>query len=482
VEVLCGAFMFFRKEVLKRCNGFDEDYFMYGEDIDLSMKVHKLDYEVIYLPTTKIIHFKGESTKKTSFNYVKNFYNAMKIYVSKNYHGWYGTLLKLMLNAIIFIAAFTALLKNILIDNIRLIIDAAFIFFGTQILKQWWGNYHFQDAEYFNNAASYYNNLGITFIYTFSLWFFGQYDNNWRIKRLLFAVIIAFLLSMSIYALLPLELRSSRIIILISGILGFVIPYLTKYIFYKIVKAIKYSQDGSNYLIVAHKGNADMIKELIKTYDRDANLLGTINPIKNDSQDNYYLNNITNLTKVAKTINANKIVLCTEDLDNHTILDVMVLPDNEVNYIITSVNKKSLLESNDKNKSGLIYLNHSAYNLSQKLYMRLKRAFDLTFTICSILLLPFFIFIPPFREKIYPHIFSILIGNKTLVGYNITSKIDLIENNLPIIKMSIFDNSCLMDNIKYFPVMKTQKEANTYYAKHYTPIMDMEIITKNIFS
>jgi hypothetical protein len=114
--------------------------------------------------------------------------------------------------------------------------------------------------------------------------------------------------------------------------------------------------------------------------------------------------------------------------------------------------------------------------------MRLKRTFDLTFIISSILLIPFFIFIPPFRKKIYPHIFSILTGNKTLVGYNITSKIELIENNLPIIKMSIFDNSSLIDSIKYFPVIKTQQEANTYYAKHYTPIMDMEIITKNIFS
>ncbi len=64
VEILSGAFMMLRKETLDQIGYLDEDYFMYGEDIDLSYRVLKAGYKNYYLADTKIIHYKGESTKK----------------------------------------------------------------------------------------------------------------------------------------------------------------------------------------------------------------------------------------------------------------------------------------------------------------------------------------------------------------------------------------------------------------------------------
>ena len=87
IDVLCGAFMLMRRSALDNSGLLDEEFFMYGEDIDLSYRIKQSGYRILYYPETQIIHYKGESTKKSSVNYVKVFYNAMIIYVKKHYNG-----------------------------------------------------------------------------------------------------------------------------------------------------------------------------------------------------------------------------------------------------------------------------------------------------------------------------------------------------------------------------------------------------------
>lgn len=84
VDILVGAFMFVKNSVYKEVNGFDEDYFMYGEDIDLSYKVVKAGYDNYYFGNTSVIHFKGESTLRDT-KYAKRFYGAMQIFYKKHF-------------------------------------------------------------------------------------------------------------------------------------------------------------------------------------------------------------------------------------------------------------------------------------------------------------------------------------------------------------------------------------------------------------
>ncbi len=99
VEVLSGAFMMMRMPLAKKLEGFDEDYFMYGEDIDLSYRIVKSGWENHYLAETTILHFKGESTSKQSADYRKHFYGAMKLFVQKHYKKPGATVLKWLINA-----------------------------------------------------------------------------------------------------------------------------------------------------------------------------------------------------------------------------------------------------------------------------------------------------------------------------------------------------------------------------------------------
>ena len=85
VEVLSGAFMMVSDKMLKRVKGFDEDFFMYGEDIDLSYRIKKTGFKNYFFADTTIIHFKGESTQKNNPEYAARFYGAMKLFVQKHY-------------------------------------------------------------------------------------------------------------------------------------------------------------------------------------------------------------------------------------------------------------------------------------------------------------------------------------------------------------------------------------------------------------
>ena len=84
IEVISGAFMMIRRSVLDQIGLLDEDFFMYGEDIDLSYRILKAGYQNWYLPET-ILHYKGESTQKSSFRYVHVFYDAMLVFFKKHY-------------------------------------------------------------------------------------------------------------------------------------------------------------------------------------------------------------------------------------------------------------------------------------------------------------------------------------------------------------------------------------------------------------
>jgi GT2 family glycosyltransferase len=85
VDAVCGAFMFIRRETLQQIRGFDEDFFMYGEDLDICYRVTVAGWCVAYVHTTSVIHYKGESTRRSALNEVRVFYEAMEIFARKHF-------------------------------------------------------------------------------------------------------------------------------------------------------------------------------------------------------------------------------------------------------------------------------------------------------------------------------------------------------------------------------------------------------------
>ena len=137
IDVISGAFCMLRREAIDKVGALDEDFFMYGEDIDLSYRLLKGGYENWYVPAS-IVHYKGESTVKSSYRYVHVFYQAMLIFFRKHY-GHLSFFVTLPIKIAIYFRAFIALLQ-MLYERMRSSLgftdkpraDVSYCFVGTQ--------------------------------------------------------------------------------------------------------------------------------------------------------------------------------------------------------------------------------------------------------------------------------------------------------------------------------------------------------------
>ncbi len=109
IEILVGAFMFIKKSVYQQVGGFDEDYFMYGEDIDLSYKLIKANYKNYYLGGITMLHYKGESTIKNK-KYLSRFYGAMHIFYKKHFNS--NRLFKILVKMCVFMLQIINIFKS----------------------------------------------------------------------------------------------------------------------------------------------------------------------------------------------------------------------------------------------------------------------------------------------------------------------------------------------------------------------------------
>ena len=129
VDVISGAFMFLRKGALEKSGLLDEVFFMYGEDIDISYRIKQAGYRNLYFPLTTIIHYKGESTKKSSINYVIVFYNAMIIFARKHFARNTARYYALFIHTAVFPGG-SFYMQRFFKDIVNPLLDAALIFCG----------------------------------------------------------------------------------------------------------------------------------------------------------------------------------------------------------------------------------------------------------------------------------------------------------------------------------------------------------------
>lgn len=119
VDVISGAFMFLRKEAVHKTGLLDEDYFMYGEDIDYSYRLLKAGFSNYYFPGTTITHFKGQSTSKTDIKVTLAFYRAMLIFVQKHLKDGNSNILVFLIKVAIFFRATLSVIKRVFLTNIK---------------------------------------------------------------------------------------------------------------------------------------------------------------------------------------------------------------------------------------------------------------------------------------------------------------------------------------------------------------------------
>lgn len=117
VDCLTGAFMLMPKAVLDKVGLLDEDFFMYGEDIDLCYRIKESGYQILYSPKAQITHYKGGSSKKKRTKVIYDFHKAMWIFYEKHYHKKYNFMVALLVYIGIWSKYLLELLKNLIIKK-----------------------------------------------------------------------------------------------------------------------------------------------------------------------------------------------------------------------------------------------------------------------------------------------------------------------------------------------------------------------------
>ncbi|MDZ7372537.1 MAG: glycosyltransferase [candidate division KSB1 bacterium] len=114
VEAISGSFMLFRREALEQVGLLDEAFFMYGEDLDFCYRFRAAGWKIYYVPTTQVVHFKGESWKRSELDRLRHFYQAMRLFVRKHFHRRYGIAVVTALTLAIWVRAALSLLARLL--------------------------------------------------------------------------------------------------------------------------------------------------------------------------------------------------------------------------------------------------------------------------------------------------------------------------------------------------------------------------------
>ena len=221
VEVLSGAFMWMRKEALDQVGLLDESFFMYGEDIDLSIRLIKGGWVNRYYSEAPVVHFKGESTKKGSLSYVRVFHDAMRIFSEKHFAGGQALAMRWMIRLGIRLRAVSAFVHGVVQRHSLMVADVVLAMAAGFSVVAIHGMTTGMEHPLMPT-------LSLALIGAVSSWgagkWFGSSDKPFHRLRIITAGLAAAIAVVSIYSLMPEKLRVSRLSASFLGVFVGVAP------------------------------------------------------------------------------------------------------------------------------------------------------------------------------------------------------------------------------------------------------------------
>ncbi|MCX6198494.1 MAG: glycosyltransferase [Bacteroidetes bacterium] len=463
IDVLSGAFMFIRKAVLDRVGLLDENFFMYGEDIDLSYRIQKEGYKNFYFPETTIIHYKGESTKKGSLNYVKVFYNAMLIFARKHFRGNQSGLFSLLINFAIIFRGLLTFLANIFSSSFLFIIDALLSFAGIYFIKNYWEDTIKYHEHYYPNEFLFIVVPVYIFIWLFTAFLSGAYDKPFRVSNILRAILFGTVTIAVVYAFIPNEWRFSRAIILLgAGWTAFEMLF-TRTVYHLIKhQSLSVENEDDKRSLVLGKADAQRAENILR-------LLG-------NTQEIISSNDLATTKKTSAIHSNNEIVFCSNDFSFKEIIEQISVCGNKIEYKILNEGSNALIGSNSKDSAGDLYVAERSYALFKPQNIRSKRVFDLSVAVLMLPLLPLNIFMIKNFGKFVSNWLEVISGKKTWIGFSSEKNL----KTFPSAKQGVLQPS---DKLKMFTLSEDEiAEVELNYARLYSVSSDINLFLKNYSS
>ena len=480
VEILSGAFMLLRKSALDKTGLLDEDYFMYGEDIDLSYRIIKAGYKNYYFPGTKIIHYKGESTKKSSINYVFVFYRAMAIFARKHFSEKNARLFSILINIAIYLRAGAAVISRFVSRILLPFTDAALIFAGLYLLKEYWEkNIKFIDEDYYPPEFMQLAVPSYILVWIISIFFSGGYDKPVSLNKIVRGIATGTIIILVIYALLPESFRFSRALILLGAVWA-VISVTGLRLLLNILNPKELSLAGSRkkkMIIVGNEPEAKRILSLLKLAETETTFLGYVTPGEtnnNPGKGEFQFYNLGNSKQINDIINAysvDEVIFCAGDVSAAQIIEKMYSANGRnIEYKIAPPESLYIIGSSSVDNPGELYL-IDINSITRKENLRKKRLFDILASFLLIILSPILIFVVKNIRNFPVNIFRVLAGTFTWVGVHAHA-------SKQIVKKGVLSPVDAIKNIN--PDEQMKEKINTLYAKDYRVNNDVQILLKGI--
>ena len=418
VEVLAGAFMMLRKSVLDEVGLLDEDYFMYGEDIDLSYRILKGGYKNYYFPQTRIIHYKGESTKKGSLNYVYIFYNAMQIFARKHFSANNAKVFNVAIDAAIWFRAALAALKRIFSRILLPLLDFILIFAGLFALSKYWDhNVLYQRNSFF---PDFYFNLilpSYALLWVVSVWINGGYRKPVNRTLLNRGIVVGVVIILLIYALLPETMRFSRAVVVMGAVWALFAVNALRYLLSKMkVVEMDNRQLSQRVAIVGGAQECERVLGMVQSMNASREFVGLVTTETVDSESSRHIGQIGDLADLLTIYQISEVIFCAKDIPADQIISWMNrLQDRQIEFKIAPEDSLSLIGSND------IFTTEDLYTIPiqsvyQKNHRRRKRAFDVTTALLLLLFIVVGVWFVDEKGGFVRNIFAVLSGKKSWVG------------------------------------------------------------------
>lgn len=474
VEILSGAFMLMRKEALDKAGLLDETFFMYGEDIDLSYRLTLAGYQNYYFADSSIIHYKGESTKKSSVNYVVVFYKAMAIFAAKHFSQHNARLFNFLIYLAIYLRAGAAIMWRFIKQLFFPAIDFALILSGLYLCKDIYEIRfklypNFYSAEMLNLFFPLYTLIWMTFTY-----FSGGYDRPLNLRKLIRGVLTGSAFILIVYSLLPEYIRFSRALILIGSFYTLMMYLLTRSVYH--FAGLKRFRIGSvktevRMAIIGSEEEFVRVRDIVQKTNIEAEFIGFVSPQTGTFHQADHLGSVGQLEEIIGVCEITELIFCAKDLSSATIIQQMnMLAGRGLEFKIAAPESLSIIGSNSIDTAGDLYV-ADVNGIGKPENKRSKRLFDVLSAL--ILLLFSWVFLPlqKDRKHYFSNVFKVLFGLYTWVGYGKVERRDL-----PSLKPSVL---CPADVPSTLISPERQNRAILQYIRDYQTDKDLRTILRN---